>query len=41
MIHSPWMVEEHQVLSKMAVESWIGDKTGRISVVLDREPCFY
>ena len=41
MIHSPWMVEKRQVLSKMAVESWVEDKTGRISVVFDREPCFY
>lgn len=38
MIHSPWMVEEWELLSKMAAESWVGDKTGRISVVLDPSP---
>lgn len=41
MIHSPWMVEEWELLSKTAVESWVRDKTGFISVVLDLEPCFY
>ena len=41
MIHSPWMAEERELLSKIAVESWVGDKTGHTSVVLDPEPCFY